>query len=166
MTLWGQRYLTQSLDHRSADWIVSDDFSCGYYERAEKLVPCIHSIPRTLILPRISARPSGSESVKPEVDLTWAFSAARSTDANGLSVLDATIDGVNQLIASREYRFLDRVLDLIPTDKASRHVVLALARSSFPVRSKLTKWQKFVRNARTSFAVRGLDADRLLKGLL
>src|SRR6266705_233752 len=54
------------------------------------------------------------ESLKmaPEFDARWVFNALRSTDADGIEHLGATIDGVNRLIALREFRFLDRIFEV------------------------------------------------------
>jgi len=113
---------------------------------------------------RASAKPSPPAISKH--DFGWVFDAARSTDVNGASKLPFVIDGVNSLIASKSFGMLDRVIQVIPVETASRHILLGIARATFPVRSKLNAWQQFVLQVKDEFANRGLNADGLLKGLL
>jgi hypothetical protein len=98
-------------------------------------------------------------------DSAWVFSVLNSTDADGADPLDETLDGVNSLIAKRDFSFLDRILRLVPSDATNRYALLALARATFPVRSKLAYWQFFISNCHAVFKKRGLPADQLLKGL-
>ena len=100
------------------------------------------------------------------IDSRWMFEAIASDDANGRERLVSTIQGVNTLIALEAYARLDAFFDSIPATTASRHLLLAVARSSFPVRIKLSRWQPFVLRVRDAFVNRGLDAEGLLKGLL
>ena len=95
----------------------------------------------------------------------WIFSVVNSTDADGTAPLDATIDGINSLIEKRDFVFLDRVLRLISDDRINRYALLGMARATFPVRSKLSYWQLFISNCHRALKNRGLDADKLLKGL-
>ena len=104
--------------------------------------------------------------VTEKIDARWIFEALRSGDPDGRELIAQTIDGVNALIAKREFRFLDRVFVIIPPSTASRHVLLALLRASAPVRSKLTYWQTYVTKVRDAFDHRGLDSARLLRGLV
>ena len=106
------------------------------------------------------------ENIEAVVDITWVFFALRSSDETGSRWLSETIDGVNQLIALGEFRHLDRALEAVKTETASRQILLGLARSTYPVRSKLNYWKHFLFDVHKTFRVRGLDAGRLLKGLI
>lgn len=99
-------------------------------------------------------------------DASWIFSAAMSTDANGASMVGKVIDGVNELIAARDFKGIDRALARVPTGNTSKHVLIALARATFPVRTKLSTWHTFVHEVQKGLANRGLDHTRLLKGLI
>lgn len=101
-----------------------------------------------------------------DFDAKWIFEARNSTDEDGISKLTSTIDGVNHLISIQEYKFLDQVFAVIPPSTASRHVLLALVRSTFPVRSRLSTWQHFVLKVKSAFDDRDLDSAKLLKGLI
>lgn len=101
-----------------------------------------------------------------DFDAKWIFEARNSTDEDGISKLTSTIDGVNHLISIQEYKFLDQVFAVIPPSTASRHVLLALVRSTFPVRSRLSAWQHFVLKVKSAFDDRDLDSAKLLKGLI
>lgn len=94
------------------------------------------------------------------------FDAFRSTDETGSSVLSAVIDGVNTLIAENEFSLLDSALNDIDVETASKHVLLGLARATYPARTRLAAWKDFVNRVDQAFRHRELDSDRLLKGLL
>ena len=96
----------------------------------------------------------------------WVFDAIFSRDDTGVMVLGDTIDGLNRLIARGDFDYIDRVLSAIPTTTASRHILLAIARATFPIRQKLARWKPFVLSVKDAFISRGLDADRMLKGLI
>lgn len=100
------------------------------------------------------------------IDLGWMFKALRSTNDTGIGVIASVVDGVNTLIAAGEFRLLDKALTNINVATASKHVLLGLARSTFPVRTKLTAWRSFVNGVDEAFHQRNLDSARLLKGLL
>ena len=107
------------------------------------------------------------EDIDQKSDISWIFLAALSTEANGATMVGKVIDGVNALIKARDFKGIDRALRTVPAgENSSRHVLIALARSTFPVRTKLTSWTRFVRLVESCFADRGLDHARLLKGLL
>ena len=73
---------------------------------------------------------------------------------------------MNRFIAAGDYKFLNRVFSQVPVHTASRHILLALARTTFPVRTKLSGWKPFVDQIRLAFDNRSLDSARLLKGLI
>ena len=98
------------------------------------------------------------------IDATWIFQAYGSSDSMGSEHLAPTIDGVNALIRVEAFERLDKVLLDCPSS-AGRHVLLGLARATFPVRSRLTSWSAFVRKVETAFVERDLDAKSLLRGL-
>lgn len=99
-----------------------------------------------------------------QFDASWMFQVVRSTDAQGETPLEATIDGVHELIRRGEFGVLDRVLKNVP-ESANRFALLGLARSTFPIRSKLAHWRSFVVKCKRALDKRGLDGEKLLKGL-
>lgn len=105
-----------------------------------------------------------SAGIGDEFDSSWAFRAVNSSDAQGDGPLEAAIDGVHDLIGRGEFGFLDRVLRQMP-ENANRFALLGIARSTFPVRSKLASWRLYIAKCRAGLAGRGLDAEKLLKGL-
>lgn len=100
-----------------------------------------------------------------KIDLGWLFEALHSTDASGVSMLGVVVDGVNTLIGAQEFRLLDKALSGINVDTVSKHVLLGLARSTFPVRTALSEWKTFLKRVDEAFSRRELDSARLLKGL-
>ncbi|PKA44040.1 hypothetical protein CWR43_06965 [Rhizobium sullae] len=100
------------------------------------------------------------------VDASWIFKAIRSNDATGRAQIGAVIDGINALIGSENYSLLDKVFQAIPTRTAGRHVLLSLVRATAPIRTRLLGWQPFVLEVKKEFDERGLESDRLLKGLI
>lgn len=106
-----------------------------------------------------------ADDTQTRIDLGWLFEALHSTDESGVKVLGVVVDGVNDLVRSRAFRLLDQALSDINVDTASKHVLLGLARSTYPVRTKLTEWKTFVIRVDEAFRRRELDSDRLLKGL-
>lgn len=100
------------------------------------------------------------------LDSSWIFQILSSTDADGEKPLKPTLKGVNALIASANFAFLDRLLISLPLKNMNRFVMLGLARSSNPVRSKLSNWRTFILRARDELEARNLDSARLLQGLI
>lgn len=103
---------------------------------------------------------------RPKHDISWIFSAARSKDADGTRLVGKVVDGVNELIANRDFKAIDRALDSVPAENRSKHVLITLARTTYPVRTKLGRWQSYVSKVRSEFERRGLDYPRLLRGLI
>lgn len=101
-----------------------------------------------------------------KVDTRWVFDIINSTDANGAALIDTTIIGINRLIAAHSFDYLNSVLDAVPTQTAGRHVLLALARATYPVSAYLARWRPFTFSVRDAFVHRGLDAGKLLRGLI
>lgn len=99
-------------------------------------------------------------------DEAWVFEAMRANDAEGPKYLEAVVDGINRQIAKRSFRLLDRILANADTSGMSRHILLALARGTYPVRSKLASWKPFLDATAHAFEQRGLDATKLLAGLM
>lgn len=162
MTLWDLSYL----DNSEFDWLSGGVPVLNIRDDRELRAP-----PRTVAgghgrkvgyrFHLVTAMPGSAA-----VDSRWMFDAIASDDANGRARLVPTIQGINSLIALEAYSRLDAFFDSIPASTASRHLLLAVARSSFPVRIKLSRWQPFVLRVRDAFEARGLDAAALLKGLL
>lgn len=117
------------------------------------------------ITPSTGEAPLKANSEAVVVDAQWIFNATRSTDQNGLNQLGAVVEGVNRLVSGGQYELLDKVLNAMPST-ASQHVLLALLRSTAAVRTRMSSWQPFLNRVRDVFTEKGLDASRVLKGLL
>jgi hypothetical protein len=100
------------------------------------------------------------------VDTSWFFRALEADQETGLAILEEVIVGINSLIKAQRFGLLNSMLEDMPTAVTSQHILLALARSTFAVRSKLPKWKPFVLRVKLGFEARGLDANRLLMGLI
>jgi len=98
------------------------------------------------------------------IDASWIFRAHCSDDRNGQQLLSQTIVGINSLIQKGQFTVLNQVIDNCPMS-AGKHILLAFARASFPVRTRLTSWQSFIRKLEKEFETRGLNASTLLSGL-
>lgn len=117
--------------------------------------------------------PNGVDLARKDIFLTgkrrdsrWVFDLIRSSDPNGARLLDQTIDGINKAVEERDYDYLDRILMAVPVTTASRHLLLALARSTYAIRLKLPNWRPAISRIKTAFKTRGLDAEKLLDGLI
>lgn len=111
---------------------------------------------------------SGAESadIAPRSDEAWVFDAMRAGDRDGPKYLEAVVDGINRQIAKRSFRLIDQILADAEPSEMSRHILLALARGTYPVRSKLSAWKPFLDATAEAFEKRGLNAKKLLAGLM
>ncbi|WP_162888000.1 hypothetical protein [Sphingomonas mesophila] len=106
-----------------------------------------------------------AETTPSVVDLRWFYAACHSNDASGVQALGTVIDGVNMLINLRAFRLLDSALRDLDAATTSKHVLLGIARATYPARSKLSGWKTFIAKVDEAFRQRGLDSARLLRGL-
>jgi hypothetical protein len=104
--------------------------------------------------------------IKRSVDLSWLTNTiAAGRDACGIDVLAKLITGFSELLTNQAYEEVDLVLRSVPLVWVSPEAMLALARTSFAARHKLTEWKRFVQSTRRELARRGLDPDKLARGL-
>ncbi len=61
---------------------------------------------------------------------------------------------------------IDEMLDAIPVDKVSIILLLTLARGTSQVKSKLKRWETFVKRVHEELLIRDENADFMLRGLL
>ncbi|MBY0612133.1 MAG: hypothetical protein K2P80_08105 [Beijerinckiaceae bacterium] len=99
------------------------------------------------------------------IDVSWIFNSITADAQSATEVVTSTIDSVNKLIAAREFDLLGRAIAAVDVGNAGRHMLLALARASYPVRSKISNWSSYIEKINCRFIELGLDADRLLRGL-
>jgi hypothetical protein len=120
----------------------------------------------TQIFNEAMPEPARAFAVKRSVDLSWLMNAiAAGRNACGMEVLAQLITGLSELLTNQAYEEVDLILRSVPLRGVSPEAMLALARTSFAARHKLTEWKKFVQSVRRELAQRGLDPDKLARGL-
>lgn len=80
-------------------------------------------------------------------------------------LLVRVIHAVKVLMRNDLLGLLEMLLRDIDFSSVAPEAVVALIRTSSPVRSKLMNWRPAVKRAQHEFSQRGLDADRILVGL-
>ncbi len=102
------------------------------------------------------------------VDLSWLFAALNSRELAQPTVANLTscIQGINGLIAKGRFELLSKVLNSANLAGMSNETMLAFARSSFPVRERISNWRRFTRNVKAELDRRGRDGTQLMKGLV
>lgn len=98
--------------------------------------------------------------------LEWLAPATNGSQESSNLELAAVIRGLTQLIGKSEYPLIDRILRSFQPGQTSPAMNLAVLRTTGSVRSKLKAWHDLVPRVRFDLQGRGLDADRLLRGLL
>ena len=102
------------------------------------------------------------------ISLDWYFDALSQNEGGQLSVakLSAYIRGINSIIYQQQYATLEKVLHDATARNASSHVLLAFARATYPVRSKVRGWKTFLTRVVSALERSGKDSGRLLKGMI
>jgi hypothetical protein len=75
------------------------------------------------------------------------------------------ISAINGVLKARAFNLLDAIFDAVDASKTDPTVLIAFLRTSFAVRMKLSSWQPLLKRAAAEFQQRGLDGERLLRGL-
>lgn len=81
------------------------------------------------------------------------------------SRLVALVDHINRLLSKNRFDEVDRSLKLSDVQTEKPEVMLVYLRGTFAARTLLKEWGPYLDRAHTELSRRGLDADRLLKGL-
>jgi hypothetical protein len=100
-------------------------------------------------------------------DLTWLFEAfaAGREHRPSTAELATFIGGVNALIRDGHYRIIENIFRS-SLKSAPSQCLLALARATFPVRTRLSGWKTFLDMTTDLLSERGKDVAVLLKGML
>ncbi len=75
------------------------------------------------------------------------------------------IVGINSLIRSGEFKLLDHALQKIEPNSMSIELMIAIVRSTYPVRRKLDNWAVFLEKIAQQISGLGKDSQKLLAGL-
>ena len=113
--------------------------------------------------------PAYSERVLPQrkgaIALSWVAQAEARPDRISTKDLQDVIDGINNALNADRFDLLDEVLRELNTLTMSVEAIIAFLRVPFMGRHRLKEWRAFRERAAAEFSRRGLDADRLLRGL-
>lgn len=69
------------------------------------------------------------------------------------------------LLNEKEYHDCDHLIDLIRVNKLSDTLLVGLPRLTYSYRQHLSRWSTFIDDVKNEMAARGLDYDKLLKGI-
>lgn len=101
-------------------------------------------------------------------DFTWTVHLlleGRREQASSEQIVEA-INGVNALLKNKSFDLVDQVLSYAPIGLISPEIMVALARTTYPVRRSLGSWRPFVARVRTELQSRNYDAPKILSGLV
>ncbi|ASP20000.1 hypothetical protein ANTHELSMS3_01289 [Antarctobacter heliothermus] len=102
------------------------------------------------------------------IKLDWFFEAVSLSEKEKISVsqLSQYIKGLNLLIGEERYMMLEKILNDSLKLRASSRILLAFARASYPVRSKINGWRGFLADVSAKLESEGKDSRKLLKGMI
>lgn len=75
------------------------------------------------------------------------------------------VAATNQALREGRYNALGEAIAELPFDRLSPHVIAAVLRVMSPAKQLIQDWNKIIREATVNLLLRGLDAQRLLRGL-
>lgn len=76
------------------------------------------------------------------------------------------ISGIGEMFQNKQYGAVDRVLSEAELATLSPTVMITLVRTTYPARKKLDHWSTAVEAVKDQLDSQGLDAKRLLRGLV
>lgn len=76
------------------------------------------------------------------------------------------VSGISKLFGSKDYETVDRLLQHAPLDRLSPTALATLVRTTYPAKSKLNNWTSTVQAVYNKLDSQGLDASRILRGLV
>lgn len=101
------------------------------------------------------------------VDLSWFEKAMQPANAP-LKPADVVpvITGLSEMLKACYFGELDHLLRRYVVNEAPPEMMVALLRTTFPLRHKhLRNWSRLLRDVRSELANRKLDGDKILRGL-
>jgi len=69
------------------------------------------------------------------------------------------------LFKKKDYGSVEEILAIADLDNFSNTAMVALVRTTYPAKDKLNNWTDTVERVRENLVRKGLDAEKLLRGL-
>jgi hypothetical protein len=101
-----------------------------------------------------------------KIDLSWIELAEQPASGTPSADLVTVIDGINVLLKQGRFFLIDKIFRSLSLEAMEPRMMLAFARTTFPVRTKLDEWRSFVSSVANELDKRGLDSQSLLRGLV
>jgi hypothetical protein len=73
--------------------------------------------------------------------------------------------GINTHVIANDYVILDRILRLADIGSMSDAMIVSLARGTFAYRKLLPSWHGYISRTKSALVLRGMDAEKILKGM-
>lgn len=99
------------------------------------------------------------------IELSWVKIAQSEPARITTSNLEAVIDGLNLVLKAERFDLLDEIFREARIGQMPVEAIIAFLRVPFMARFRLKEWRGFRRRARAELQARGIDADRVLKGM-
>lgn len=111
--------------------------------------------------------PRLSHVVERRIDLTWLTDLYSSTENVRVSSsqLQTVISNISALLAGKRFDDLAFILASLKFDRVAPEVLIAFARQTAQVRTKIGHWTTFISTAERSLDARGINGKKLLRGL-
>lgn len=103
----------------------------------------------------------------PWLDLSW-FARVMEPASGPLKPADIMplMAGITRLLKANYFEEVDRLLKSVKVNQAAPEMLVALLRTTYPVRGKrLRHWPKLLRTVRDELSARNLDSEKILQGL-
>ena len=75
------------------------------------------------------------------------------------------VQGIATLFKKKDYGSVEEILTIANLDNFSNTAMVALVRTTYPAKDKLNNWVDTVERVRENLVRKGLDAEKLLRGL-
>lgn len=105
--------------------------------------------------------------IRPSIDISW-FDRVMEPATGPLKPADImpVIAGLTNMLKANYFEEVARLLKSVKVSDAAPEVMVALLRTTYPVRRKLLRhWSKLLKDVRAELSARHLDSDRILRGL-
>jgi hypothetical protein len=108
-----------------------------------------------------------SLTARPFLDWSWYEKAMQPMAVPAdPSAIVLVISGIIQMLKASYFDEVDRLLAAFDVRSAAPEMMIALLRTTFPLRQKpLRHWAELLRTVRSELEARNLDAHRILRGL-
>lgn len=138
----------------------------GGYVHETSESPDISWLQRAIALGREATAIAYAREATESLDVTWLNQAMElGCDQFELEHLTDMISELEKAMHGRRFDLLSKAIAAIPFDAVSTQVAITALRVTSVARFDINTWSRAVDGAFESFASRGLDAARLLRGL-